>query len=184
MPRRTRGRPPAQAGGDGKCHRKLNRRPSRDPGRSVRVKRRGKSPPPGAQAPGHEKPHAVQDITGGRAACPVPQTAGQPPGISRIRRLYGAGIRSSGRVREMIVRRDESSGDRIRLIALRKRRRFRETGSAFPFCGNRKRKVYFVERSGSSRSTNTSRNRNSRGRFIESILDTRREAPRVVGFLS
>ena len=29
------------------------------------MKRRGKSPPPRAQARGHEKPHAVQDRTGG-----------------------------------------------------------------------------------------------------------------------
>ena len=33
--------------------------------RGVRVKRRGKSPPPRAQVRGHEKPHAVQDKTGG-----------------------------------------------------------------------------------------------------------------------
>jgi len=42
---------------------------------AARMKRRGKSPPPGAQAPGHDKPHAVQDKTGSRAACPAVPTA-------------------------------------------------------------------------------------------------------------
>ncbi len=60
MPRRTRGRPRMKIHGDGKCHRKSNRREFLP----VRVKRRGKSPPPGEQSPGHEKPHAVQDKTG------------------------------------------------------------------------------------------------------------------------
>ena len=35
------------------------------------MKRRGKSPPPGARAPGHDKPHAVQDKTGGMGRLPV-----------------------------------------------------------------------------------------------------------------
>ena len=36
----------------------------------ARVKRRGKSPPPRAKARGHDKPHAVQDKTGGRGRLP------------------------------------------------------------------------------------------------------------------
>ncbi len=42
----------------------------------VRVKRRGKSPPPGAQAPGHDKPHAVQDITGSTGRLPAARERG------------------------------------------------------------------------------------------------------------
>ncbi len=40
-------------------------------GVAVRVKRRGKSPPPGGQPPGHDKPHAVQGQT---------ETPGRLPG--------------------------------------------------------------------------------------------------------
>lgn len=36
----------------------------------VRVKRRGKSPPPQARARGHDKPRAVQDKTGGSGRLP------------------------------------------------------------------------------------------------------------------
>jgi hypothetical protein len=36
----------------------------------ARLKRRGKSPPPLAKARGHDKPHAVQDRTGGRGRLP------------------------------------------------------------------------------------------------------------------
>ena len=49
----------------------------------VRVKRRGKSPPPGAQAPGHDKPHAVQDKTGNTGRLTRAAQAGQFPGNSR-----------------------------------------------------------------------------------------------------
>ena len=42
-------------------------RPERLRSLRVRVKRRGKSPPPGPQGSGHEKPPAVQDRTGGTA---------------------------------------------------------------------------------------------------------------------
>ena len=45
-------------------------------GVAVRVKRRGKSPPPGGQPPGHDKPHAVQGQTG---------TPGRLPGRGAIR---------------------------------------------------------------------------------------------------
>jgi len=50
----------------------------------ARVKRRGKSPPPRAKARGHDKPHAVQDKTGGKGR--LPQSRGKetrPPGNSR-----------------------------------------------------------------------------------------------------
>ena len=40
------------------------------------MKRRGKSPPPRAQARGHEKPHAVQDRTGGSGRLPAPRKRG------------------------------------------------------------------------------------------------------------
>src|SRR5580658_1724453 len=40
-------------------------------GDAARVKRRGKSPPPGGQPPGHDKPHAVQGQT---------ETPGRLPG--------------------------------------------------------------------------------------------------------
>ena len=43
-------------------------------GAAVRVKRRGKSPPPGGQPPGHDKPHAVQGQT---------ETPGRLPGRGR-----------------------------------------------------------------------------------------------------
>ena len=54
---------------------------------SVRVKRRGKSSPPGAQAPGHDKPHAVQDKTGSWVACRI------LPGNSRTGRKTGSLLR-------------------------------------------------------------------------------------------
>ena len=68
----------AKAGGDGKCHRKQTA-----PGNGVRVKRRGKSSPPGVQTAGHEKPHEVQDRTGGGLpARPGPAT--EPGGLRVI----------------------------------------------------------------------------------------------------
>jgi len=42
----------------------------------VRVKRRGKSPPPAARAAGHDKPHAVQDKTGKTGRRPAPRKRG------------------------------------------------------------------------------------------------------------
>ena len=60
-----------------KVSQKTNRpRPFRKRKSRVRVKRRGKSPPPGAQAPGHEKPHAVQDITGSAGRLPAARERG------------------------------------------------------------------------------------------------------------
>ncbi len=51
--------------------------------REVRVKRRGKSPPPCAKAKGHDKPCAVQDKTGGTGRLPGLAMRVQPPGNSR-----------------------------------------------------------------------------------------------------
>src|SRR5271163_2104427 len=58
-----------------KVSQRTNRREARK-GRAARVKRRGKSPPPGGQPPGHDKPHAVQGQTG---------TPGRLPGRGAIR---------------------------------------------------------------------------------------------------
>ncbi len=72
--------------GNGKCHRKQTARRQR----WVRVKRRGKSPPLRPQGRRHDKPHAVQDITGGRAARSQPRFGGgMTPGNSRILREQG-----------------------------------------------------------------------------------------------
>ena len=50
----------------------------------ARVKRRGKSPPPQAKARGHDKPHAVQDKTGGKGRLPgLARKEIKPPGNSR-----------------------------------------------------------------------------------------------------
>ena len=91
----------------------------------ARVKRRGKSPPPAQQCAGHEKPSAVQDITGGPASGPPAHESAtirrrQPPGNSRP---GGAGFGSlrrpppPGGWREMIVTRRASDGNKIRLMA-------------------------------------------------------------------
>ena len=64
-------------GGSGRKFRSMesvteNRPPRRArSGVAARVKRRGKSPPPGGQPPGHDKPHAVQGQT---------ETPGRLPG--------------------------------------------------------------------------------------------------------
>jgi hypothetical protein len=85
----------------------------------VRVKRRGKSPPPGEQSPGHEKPHAVQDKTGslGRLAR-LPKGGGSrvlvAPAFACER---GAPLRRSERNDHH--GRPQGGPDRIRLIATR-----------------------------------------------------------------
>ena len=62
----------AGAHGASRARRKVSQKTNRPRRESrVRVKRRGKSPPPGAQAPGHDKPHAVQDITGSTGRLPA-----------------------------------------------------------------------------------------------------------------
>ena len=69
MPRRTRGRPMRKPRSTDSV---TENKPPSGASRRVRVKRRGKSPPPQAQARGHEKPHVVQDRTGeDRVACPL-----------------------------------------------------------------------------------------------------------------
>ncbi len=73
MPRKTRG-------GSGRKPRPMESVTEKIPpsgaraGLGARVKRRGKSPPPGRQRPGHDKPHAVQGQTG---------TPGRLPGLRR-----------------------------------------------------------------------------------------------------
>ena len=104
----------AKARGDRQCHRKQTARGFSKERPRVRVKRRGKSPPPAQQCAGHEKPSAVQDITGGPASGrpahePATVRQRQPPGNSRT---GGAGsgsrrrlARLRARLREMIVTR-------------------------------------------------------------------------------
>src|SRR3954470_16351979 len=88
----------------------------------VRVKRRGKSPPPGMQMPGHEKPHGVQDKTGG-AGC-LARSALR----DRFRVLVASAFRKG---RGAPLRRSERNDhpgwrsrrlNRIRLIAAHERR--------------------------------------------------------------
>ena len=54
-------------------------------GVAVRVKRRGKSPPPGGQPPGHDKPHAVQGQTGTPGRLSGGEQSPPVPGIGRMR---------------------------------------------------------------------------------------------------
>ncbi len=63
-------------------------------GRAARVKRRGKSPPPGGQPPGHDKPHAVQGQTGMPGCLPGREQSRPVPGIGRMR---AARRRAAGR---------------------------------------------------------------------------------------
>jgi len=115
MPRKTRGRSGLKSGA------KESVTENQTAGRflPVRVKRRGKSPPPGEQSPGHEKPHAVQDKTGSqRCLARLPQ-GGQLPGNSRI------SVRSRTRRPPLAGERNDHHGlpqggpHRIRLIATR-----------------------------------------------------------------
>ena len=71
----------AGASGPSRARRKVSQKtnrpwPSRKMQPRVSVKRRSKSPPPGAQAPGHDKPHAVQDITGSAGRLPAARERG------------------------------------------------------------------------------------------------------------
>ena len=86
----------------------------------VRVKRRGKSPPPGGQPAGHEKPHVVQDKTGGERRLARSVQSGPSPGISRI--LPWQDFRSFEQavgMREMAVTSPLAGEHRIRLTAIR-----------------------------------------------------------------
>ena len=113
----------AQAHADGKCRRKYTTGKPPQGGDPARVKRRGKSSPPGPQGTGQEKPHAVQDITGetgrrsGLRQRRKPR-AGMTPGISRTWRKPGAG--SQGPARGMVVDPLATAGDKIRLTKIRK----------------------------------------------------------------
>jgi len=149
------------------------------------VKRRGKSPPPGAQATGQEKPHVVQDKTGGRAACPVPGRHWPRDSFrvlvasaARTGRASGPGA-TSGRVREMIVPGMQIPATEFGLSPFANGGAFGDGGASSFFAGW----VYLVERWGISLSTNNSRKRNIRGRFIASLLEARRETSRPAGFL-
>ena len=115
----------AQAGRDGKCRRNLNR-PAGRKARGVRVKRRGKSPPPGAQAPGHDKPHVVQGRTGS-AGSPGPLSA-QAGGRFRVL----AALRASGAVRASGLR-EMIAHDRIRLTATHSMKALARNGGRLRF---------------------------------------------------
>jgi hypothetical protein len=58
----------------------------------VRVKRRGKSPPPGEQSPGPEKPHAVQDKTGSPGRLARPPKGGGSRVIVALASVRGRGV--------------------------------------------------------------------------------------------
>ena len=93
----------AGAPGQSPARRRVSQKTNRQRRRKtpvVRVKRRGKSPPPGAQAPGHEKPHAVQDRTGkpGR----LTREASASPSRVLVAPCAGKACRS-GDMREMII---------------------------------------------------------------------------------
>ena len=94
----------AGAPGQSQARRRVSQKTNRQRSRKtpvVRVKRRGKSPPPGAQAPGHEKPHAVQDRTGkpGR----LTREASASPSRVLVAPCAGKACRS-GDMREMIIK--------------------------------------------------------------------------------
>ena len=146
MPRKTRGGGGRKSGATESVTENI---PPAAPARAsqVRVKRRGKSPPPGAQVPGHDKPHAVQDITGSMARLGRPT-----PAIARSRwsgsfRVIVALVsrKAHGDPRKRVERNDhprcgQLRRDRIRLIAHQNEGAFREEG-AFPF-------LYWVEFNG------------------------------------
>ena len=115
-------------------------------GRGVRVKRRGKSPPPGAQAPGHEKPHAVQDITGSTGRLTRPASAGQLPGISRPLREQGASRKRRERNDHPI--RGQPRRDKIRLIATHLGRRPRRRGRLRLFVETRSSQIPGIQPKG------------------------------------
>ncbi len=128
MPRRTRGRARRKPGAtDSVTENKLPRFGG------VRVKWRGKSPPPGTQVPGHDKPHAVQDRTGSQWRLARFASAKQLPGISRtlLCEVRGASRerheRNDHRIRGMPRK------NRIRLTAAGANRGALREGSASPF---------------------------------------------------
>ena len=66
-------------------------------GAEVRVKRRGKSPPPDGQPAGHEKPRVVQGKTGDKWRLVRTASAGLSPGISRTLLRQGVPLRRDER---------------------------------------------------------------------------------------
>ncbi|MEN9468669.1 MAG: hypothetical protein RL630_402 [Verrucomicrobiota bacterium] len=123
MPRRTRGRPMRKPRSTDSV---TENRPPTGASRRVRVKRRGKSPPPRAQARGHEKPHAVQDRTGGTGS---PARSPRKRGAFRVLVAVPQGTAAGARApasRQMTVQTCGASRglDRIRLTAITQRGRF------------------------------------------------------------
>ena len=130
-----------QARGDRQCHRKQTACGFSQERPRARVKRRGKSPPPAHQCAGHEKPSAVQDKTGGRVSA-------RSAKVDSLRVLVALAARASARAighslsgewREMIGTRCASGGDRIRLIASKKRGVSGKPGAPSLFRGDRPR---------------------------------------------
>ena len=123
MPRRTRGRPMRKPRSTDSV---TENKPPSGASLRVRVKRRGKSPPPRAQARGHEKPHAVQDGTGGTGP---PARSPRKRGTFRVLVAVPQGTAAGARApvsRQMTVQTCGASRglDRIRLTAITQRGRF------------------------------------------------------------
>ena len=105
----------AGAMGESPARRKVSQKTNRPRRKSrVRVKRRGKSPPARERSKAHDKPHAVQDITGSAGRLTRSAQAGQLPGISRIR--LTADTSRERRERNGHPIRGQPRRDRIRLI--------------------------------------------------------------------
>ncbi len=108
-------------------------------GAAARVKRRGKSPPPGEQSPGHDKPHAVQGQTGTPGCLPGRGESRGPSRVSVARASRDAARRESGRSRREMNdhRRGAFSKRRGTEFGLRPKQRgaLRETGAPLAFFG-------------------------------------------------
>ena len=123
MPRRMRGRPVRKPRSTDSV---TENKPPTGASWRARVKRRGKSPPPRAQARGHEKPHAVQDRTGGTGP---PARSPRKRGTFRVLVAVPQGTAAGARApvsRQMTVQTSDASRglDRIRLTAITQRGRF------------------------------------------------------------
>ncbi len=109
----------------------------------VRVKRRGKSPPPGAQATGHDKPRVVQDRTEDlRRLRPfrkewsprvlvAPRSRGPQPSLAGAEKWSSGSLRTADRIRLMIGhqnRRGHPKGCPRRLVFRRSRPAIRIQG--------------------------------------------------------
>ena len=119
----------AGAVGESWRRRKVSQKTNR-PGNGVRVKRRGKSSPPDVQTPGHEKPHEVQDRTGGGlpARPGFRQRHRAAPGLSSHPALVSGGGPGRGHTRRGQINghhgpllRKGKRADRIRLTVVPRR---------------------------------------------------------------